>query len=58
MSKKKIGIVIAAVTVALIAAVGIILYRQSFYDEYVPTDDEIVLRMQLDTEETSQNYGL
>ena len=49
MNKKRIGIAIAIVA---ILGLGFILYNQAIYSgEYVPTDDEIALRIQFDTEE-------
>ena len=48
MSKKKIGIAIAIV---IVFGLGFILYNQTISDEYVPTDDEIALNIQLDTKE-------
>lgn len=48
MKKRKIGIVIA-----ILAALGFgfVLYNQSISGEYIPSDDEIVVHFQLDTEE-------
>lgn len=48
MNKKKIVIVIAIVTVL---GLGFILYNQTISGGYEPTDDEIALHIQLDTEE-------
>lgn len=49
MNKKRIGIAIAIV---VILGLGFILYNHVVYSgEYVPDDDEIALRIQLDTEE-------
>ena len=52
MNKKKIGIAIAMVVVL---GLGFVLYRQTIPHEYVPTDDEIALYIQLDTKE---DFGL
>ena len=48
MKKKIIGI-IAAVVVVL--GLGLVVYNQIIPKEYVPSDDEIALHLQLDTEE-------
>ena len=48
MKKKIIGI-IAAIVVVL--GLGLVVYNQIIPKEYVPADDEIVLHLQLDTEE-------
>ena len=48
MKKKIIGI-IAAIVVVL--GLGLVVYNQVIPKEYVPADDEIVLHLQLDTEE-------
>jgi len=48
MNKKGIVTAIAAV---IVLGLGFILYEQSTPDEYVPADDEIVLRVQLDIKE-------
>lgn len=48
MKKKVIGI-IAAVVVVL--GLGLVVYNQIIPKEYVPSDDEIALHLQLDTEE-------
>ena len=50
MNKKRIGIAIAIIVVIL--GLGFILYNHVVYSgEYMPDDDEIALRIQLDTEE-------
>ena len=48
MKKKIIGI-IAAIVVVL--GLGLVVYNQIIPKEYVPSDDEIALHLQLDTEE-------
>ena len=48
MKKKVIGM-IAAIVVVL--GLSLVVYNQIIPDEYVPADDEIALRLQLDTEE-------
>ncbi len=48
MKKKRIGIAIAMVVVL---GLGLVLYKQTIPDEYVPADDEIALYIQLDTKE-------
>ena len=49
MNKKRSGIAIAIIA---ILGLGFILYNQAIYSgEYVPTDDEIALRIQFDTKE-------
>lgn len=48
MKKRKFGIVIAIVA---ILGIGIVLYNQIIPNEYIPTDDEIALHIELDIEE-------
>ncbi len=48
MNKKRIGVVAAIV---IIMELGFILYNQTIPGDYVPTDDEIALYIQLDTKE-------
>lgn len=48
MSKKKIRI---SVAIAAVLGLGFLLYSHAIPDEYVPTDDEIALRIQSDTKE-------
>lgn len=52
MNKKRIRIAIAMVVVFVL---GFVLYRQTISAEYVPSDDEIALYIQLDTKE---DFGL
>ncbi len=48
MNIKKIVItIVAAITLVL----GFLLYKQIFFDEYKPADDEIALHVQMNTEE-------
>lgn len=46
MNKKRIGTVLA-----IMAVLSFIVYRQMIPDEYVPSEDEIALHIQLNTEE-------
>ena len=48
MKKKIIGIIVAIV---IVLGLSLVVYNQIIPDEYVPTDDEIALHLQLDTEE-------
>jgi hypothetical protein len=48
MKKRKFGIAIAIVA---ILGIGIVLYNQIIPNEYIPTDDEIALHIELDIEE-------
>ena len=48
MDKKRLGIAIAVVAVL---GFGFALCRQAIPDEYIPAEDEIALRIQLDTKE-------
>ena len=48
MSKKRIGVVIVLVVVL---GLGFLLYQQTIPSEYVPSDDEIALHIQLNTKE-------
>ncbi len=48
MNKKRIVIVM---TIALLLGLGFILYTQITFGEYVPTDNEIALHIQLETKE-------
>lgn len=48
MNRRKIGI---AVAIAAVLGLGFLLYSHAIPDEYVPTDDEIALCIQLDTKE-------
>ena len=48
MCKKKIGIIIA---IAAVLGLAFIAYQYMKPDEYIPSDDEIALHIQLDTEE-------
>jgi len=48
MKKRKFGIAIAIV---VILGIGIVLYNQIIPNEYIPTDDEIALHIELDIEE-------
>lgn len=52
MNKKRIGIAIAMV---IVLGLGFVLYKQTIPDEYVPSDDEIALYVQLDT---TEDFGL
>lgn len=46
---KKIGVAIAAIVALALGSIAI--YGQTISSEYVPADDEIALRIQMDTEE-------
>ena len=48
MGKKKIGI---AVAIAAVLGLGLILYKQMLYAEYVPAADEIAVHIQFDIKE-------
>ena len=48
MGKKKIGI---AVAIAAVLGLGLILYKQMLYGEYVPAADEIAVHIQFDIKE-------
>ena len=48
MKKKIIGIIVAIV---IVLGLSLVVYNQIIPDKYVPTDDEIALHLQLDTEE-------
>ena len=48
MKKRKFGIAIAIVA---ILGIGVVLYNQIIPNEYIPTDDEIALHIELDIEE-------
>ena len=48
MKKKAIGIIAAIV---IVLGLSLVVYNQIIPNEYMPSDDEIALHMQLDTEE-------
>lgn len=48
MNKKKIG---TAIAIVVVLGLGFLFYNQTVPNEYVPSDDEVALRIQFDTNE-------